>query len=380
MTSEVDFEPSRRGTVLVLPRFEDACVLSEGVGFDRLIAGEERLVYVQPCVAERGRLMATINLGEAAGPPRQAFDPAILCSLLGAYRSRLAEVRCSPGLGIGKMRWKGREISLFRRGKIVIRRALNERDVYRTIRFLLRLIWGSVTCGLCGRTAVNCVVNECGRCARAPPAREKAQTVRLEALLSAPLWTKGYEDLERAAAEISSLQDLVAKLPVEGPHPPIERLESDFRRYVQRAVHSALLFVIETPERDKAVLGLALMGLAHGLEMVHGSSMRILRRLEGEPDLLGALPEAEGPIKAVLGAMRTAWEINVEAMRAFRHGDSDSGLRVKKRYGKLREDLSKLEEETARSGDERLRLVIEDLVREVGTIAQRGLFAAQLVA
>ncbi|MFH1821596.1 MAG: hypothetical protein ABH852_04050, partial [Methanobacteriota archaeon] len=101
---------------ILVPKFRDDCLLSRGIEVKDLPGiRKETVLYVQPCASERGKLMADIELTKEQDA--QFLDPKTLCSLLDIHRRRFAEMRCSEKLGVAKLKWGGREISIFKSGK-----------------------------------------------------------------------------------------------------------------------------------------------------------------------------------------------------------------------------------------------------------------------
>jgi hypothetical protein len=231
---------------MAVPKFVDECSLTKGVEVgDILKFRKEAVLYVQPCVSERGKLMADIELKrEEVGT--QALDPAALCSLLETHRRRFSYLKCSPNLGVAKLVWKGREISIFKNSKLKIQRALDKEDILRLANSVARLVWGAVVCDFCGEPTINCASGQCGKCL----SEAKATVVPFEELPNVELLVASRSNLEKA----------------------IEALErgakEEFERALQTAKYLALFFTIEAPRKEEAILGLALLGEAELLKKV----------------------------------------------------------------------------------------------------------------
>ncbi|KUO39762.1 MAG: hypothetical protein AVW06_00300 [Hadesarchaea archaeon DG-33-1] len=232
---------------MTVPKFRDGCSLTKGVEVrDLLKVRKEAVLYVQPCVSERGKLMADVELKrEEAGA--QLLDPITLCSLLEIHRRRFSELKCSPSVGVAKLKWKGREVSIFKNGKLKIQRALDKGEILRVANSVARLIWGAVICDVCGEPTINCASGRCGKCI----AEEKAAAVRFEELPNAALLVEGHSNLRKAveASEHGFLEE--------------------FERALRIARYLALFFTIEAPGKDDAALGLVLLGEAERVENVH---------------------------------------------------------------------------------------------------------------
>lgn len=228
---------------IIVPRFREDCSLTRGVEVrDLLKVRKEAVLYVQPCVSERGRLMADVELKREEAKD-QLIEPSALCSMLEIHRRRFAELRCSPSLGVAKFKLKGREISVFRNGKLKIQRALDKDEILRVANSISRLVWGAVICDVCGEPTINCASGKCGKCASG----EKA-AVRLEGVPNAALLAEGYANLSKA--------DETSKL---------HGAKEEFERALNAAKYLALFFTIEAPDREIASLGLTLLGEAQRL-------------------------------------------------------------------------------------------------------------------
>ncbi len=224
---------------VTVPKFKDECSLTRGVEVsDLLKVKKEAVLYVQPCVSEKGRLMADIDLKREE--KEQLIDPATLCSLLEVHRRRFSDLKCSPDLGVAKLKWKGREISIIKSGKLKIQRALDRDEILRVANSLARLVWGAAICDVCGQPTIKCASGECGKCAL-----DKKTDVKLDEIPdSAPL-VEGYSSL-RSAIELS-----------EQGAP-----EDDIEKALRNAKYLALFFTMEVPGKEDAALGLVLLGEA----------------------------------------------------------------------------------------------------------------------
>jgi len=226
---------------IIIPKFRDECSLAKGVEVrDLLKVRKEAVLYVQPCVSERGKLMADVELKREEAKA-QLIDPATLCSLLEIHRRRFAELKCSPSLGVAKLKFKGREISIFKNGKLKIQRALDREEILRISNSISRLVWGTIICDVCGEPTLNCASSKCGKCI----AEEKALTVRLDELPNSKLLIEGYSNLSKAI-EASKLEGAREK----------------FEKALQTARYLALFFTMEAPDKETAGLGLVLLGEA----------------------------------------------------------------------------------------------------------------------
>ena len=222
------------GTVsqILVPKFKEDCLLSKGIEVkDLLEIRKETVLYVKPCTSERGKLMADIELTK--DPDSLFMDPKTLCSLLEIHRRRFAEMRCSEKLGVAKLRWGGREISIFKNGKLKIQQAIDRDEIMRIANSMSRLIWGSAICGVCGQPTINCASGKCGKCA----SHEKV-TVQLAGLPNSELLQQGYASLENIDDSTPEYSDIK----------------------LRKARYLALHFVMDAPSKENAALGLVLLG------------------------------------------------------------------------------------------------------------------------
>lgn len=232
---------------MVVPKFRDECSLTKGIEVrDLLKVRKEAVLYVQPCVSEKGKLMADVELKREEARA-QLLDSQTLCSLLEIHRRRFSELKCSPNVGVAKLKWKGREVSIFKNGKLKIQRALDKEEILRVANSVARLIWGAVICDVCGEPTVNCASGKCGKCIT----EEKATAAQIEELPNAALLVEGHSNL-RKAVEASK-----------------QGSPEEFERALRIARYLALFFTIEAPSKDDAALGLVLLGEADRVENVH---------------------------------------------------------------------------------------------------------------
>jgi uncharacterized Zn finger protein (UPF0148 family) len=248
---------------IFVPKFESECSISKGVEIsDLLKVKKEAILYVQPCTSERGKLMADVELGHTKS---MSINPATLCSLLEMQRRRFSELKCSPHLGVAKFKWKGREMSIFKNGKIKIQRALDRDEILRIANSVARLVWGAVICDVCGMPTLRCASGECGKCIT------KAQKTEIEKPPNAAPLIEGYSNLKKFADEISKLEK-------EGQilHP-----QEDLEKYLQTTRYLALFFATEAAKKDDAALGLILLGEA---EKANKDYRSLKSKLDGRID------------------------------------------------------------------------------------------------
>lgn len=217
-----------------VPKLTGDCLVSKGLEVgDLLRVRKEALLYVRPCASERGKLMADLELTKDSDS--QFIDPKALCSLLEIHRRRFSEMKCSEKLGVAKLKWGGKEISIFKNGKLKVQQAMDREEILRVAGSISRLAWGAAICGVCGRPAIECASGECGKCT----AGERV-SVRLAELPNSELLQQAYVGLEKS--KFSGAADPASEL--------------------RKARYLALHFVMDAPGRGEAALGLALLGEA----------------------------------------------------------------------------------------------------------------------
>ena len=173
--------------------------------------------------------MADVELTKE--PADQFIDPETLCSLLDVHRRRFEELKCSPSLGVAKLKWKGREISIFKNGKLKIQRALDRDEILRVANSVSRLIWGAAICEVCKQPTLNCASGKCKKCAL-----EGQTVVQVDNLPNSELLHQVCTNLEKARKSPGS----------ENP--------------LRAAKYLALFFTTEAPTKEDAALGLVLLG------------------------------------------------------------------------------------------------------------------------
>jgi hypothetical protein len=227
---------------ITIPLLVDNCILSKGVEIQELLGvRKEAVLYIQPCASERGKLMADIELSQEIDV--EFFDPKVLCSLLEIHRKRFAELRCSSSLGVAKVKWRGRDMSVFKNGKLKIQRAPTREEILKMANAMSRLVWGAILCEVCGEPGLSCASGECGKC------RQGETSAKLREV-------PGGELLRRALDFLKM----------------VERNPKEMEKYSQKAKYFALYFVEEAPDKGSAVAGLALLAEADRMVVANASS------------------------------------------------------------------------------------------------------------
>ncbi|MFN4133449.1 MAG: hypothetical protein ACK4GQ_03670 [Candidatus Hadarchaeales archaeon] len=219
----------------VVPRHLPECIVAKGIEIHELAkVKKETILYIQPCASERGRLMADIEL---APDVERFFDQRALCRLLDVHRRRFSYLRCSENLGVAKFTLKGREVSVFRNGKLKIQRGLSREDLMKTASGVTRLVWPAVICPVCERAAVFCANGSCGKCVNGE------EKIKIDEIEGAEILLQSLELLAKAGGE-----------PAEG------------EQMLQRARFFALQFIVESRGKKDAAVGMKILADAGGWE------------------------------------------------------------------------------------------------------------------
>jgi hypothetical protein len=142
--------------------FKEECSLYKGLKNEKTISfGEAEIAYVQPCASERGKVTADIVMSKEE---KEFFNFEIVCLILDLYKIMFAEERCSQALGTAMIKWRGREIIIFKNGRINIKRALNKEEIEKILDSLTRLLLGSIICDNCKKPLIDCAFGKCRKC------------------------------------------------------------------------------------------------------------------------------------------------------------------------------------------------------------------------
>ncbi|MEM2192690.1 MAG: hypothetical protein QXG38_03645 [Candidatus Hadarchaeales archaeon] len=221
----------------MVPRYLPECIVARGLEIPELAKVKREtilILYTQPCASERGRLMADVELAPDA---ERFFDQKVLCRLLEVHRRRFSYLRCSENLGVAKFTLKGREISIFRNGKLKIQRGLSKEDLMKTASDVGRLVWPAALCPVCGRAAIFCANGKCGKCT------EGEEKIKVDGLEGAEILLHSLDLLQIAKDEAA-----------EG------------REMVERGRFFALQFIIEARDKRDAAVGMKILADSGGWE------------------------------------------------------------------------------------------------------------------
>lgn len=309
-----------------MPKFSNKCIIVEQVKTElRPDTVVEKGIVIHPCTTERGKIMVDTRFSSGGlGQVERFFDFPSLCSILDAYKDRFQETRCSPSLGIARVEWKGKAISIFRNGRVKIRRVVDGKDAKRTVRFLASVLWGSVICGNCGKASLFCASGGCENCIEGG----RRRVVRMEGLPAGLVVVEGYRHLMRAFEGISEIHGSIAEsIKSRGSYAPSLTKGREVDASIGRSIHLALDFIVQTPGRGDAVFGLTLLGMAFNLRGMHRALAEMTETLR-DVDFSTIKGDVVDQIHKALGI---TLEFSRDAITAYIKGDR--GLEKKARGG-----------------------------------------------
>jgi ArsR family metal-binding transcriptional regulator len=374
-------------------------ILAEGVEIGAkgtVLISEEGITYIHPCISEAGKLAAESRL--TAGPEGEVdlkygfLDPFMLCYVLDMYRDFFDDVKCSPRLGTAKMEYDGKIILVFQNGKIKIRQARDREDVLNTLRLTARVMWGSIICSCCGNAGIDCASGGCEECVTRvcpvlaggppePPTGEEptlekttgATTfVRVDKLETADIFMQGISNLDQFVGVVGDLHALNASLlagkkPSEEIEPLCQKKEELLKKVNLRAID----FVVKTPRKQDAILGLILSGLAADFKKIFEAELSLSQAIPG------LLSEASTEDTNKLSKFHAeAWEISALAYKAFKESSFEQADTVVEKHEKLIASIQEFEQKLKERPDlPTLRMVCN----EIRKIANNGFYVARLI-
>ena len=270
--------------IICYPKFVKHCILRKNmtIANNLQISEEKGLAYVQPCAAEIGKVMLESDLAKLLKPVSgQIIDFNVLCDLLNIYKIRFSEFRCSLALGVSKIKWRGKTISIFEKGKMKIREALNEKDALKTFQDLLRLMWGSLICEVCGRPAIYCAAGACNKCLKKDAKRD---TVNLEELPTGIILSNALMDLTTIFSMLDKVFSNILN-GINGAEVPEMKIR-DFERKLNRVNTIVLDFILQTPDIKQSTLGFIPLGITFNLKRVLIVINNLIREINQNLDML----------------------------------------------------------------------------------------------
>ncbi|MFX0096513.1 MAG: hypothetical protein ACFE7E_02000 [Candidatus Hodarchaeota archaeon] len=244
---------------------EKDCVLLGGIS-DRLEEiREDEIAFIEPCAAEVGKLTAKITLSdERFGRQKSFFDKSMLCELLEVYRGRFSEFECSEMLGIARIKWRGKNLSLFASGSIKISTALSENDIMQMLTDITRLVWGTLICGVCGKPAIHCASGACNKCLM--PHRDGGEEVLVSNRFSGIFLTNALISMDHALKALEIIYGSLLHTLMEHEKSNISFRIAD--KKTLKAIQLGLEYILRAPSSDDALLGFSLLGSSWNLRVV----------------------------------------------------------------------------------------------------------------
>ncbi len=362
---------------LNLPEYKDnkdkiLRLLEEGIEIgasSTVVISEEGIAYIHPCVSEAGKVMVDGRL--TSGPEGLAdlkygfLDPMMLCYALRIY-DVFKDVKCSPDLGIAQIRYDGKNILIFQNGKIKIREALDKDDVMKTLRLVARVIWGSIICSCCGNTSVDCASGGCSDCttqicpvlAGGPPEplekiegekiRETTGSttfVRVENLDAGNIFLDGIKFVDEIYdIAIKNIDTLIEGFNGKGGN--IKYSKEKVKELFDKANKKAIEFIVDTPRKQDATIGLLLSGIASDLGRIAESTFNLwgYRDIDLPPEFLNFL--------------KMAREMAFYSYISFKRADLNKGEEIRGEYTEIRKIYRMLKKYEGKDLD-RIRIEID---------------------
>jgi len=244
---------------------EKDCILIRGVSEKLEEIREDEISFIEPCAAEIGKLTAKITLSdERFGKQELFFDKSVLCELLEVYKGRFAEFECSEMLGIARIKWRGKSLSLFTSGSIKISTALSENDIMQMLHDITRLVWGTMICGVCGKPAIHCASGTCNKCLI--PIRDGSKEAHVDSRFSGIFLTNALNSMDQALKELETIYGKLLCILMKK-----EKSDISFRiadKKVLRASQLGLEYILRVPSLEDALLGFAVLGSSWNLRAV----------------------------------------------------------------------------------------------------------------
>ncbi|MEM3606573.1 MAG: hypothetical protein QXE30_02880 [Candidatus Bathyarchaeia archaeon] len=253
--------------------FKEECDLTKGLKKGEITSfGEMEIAYIQPCASERGKITADIVMSRRN---KNFFDFTTLCLILELYKIMFAEEKCSQVLGTAMIKWRGRDIIVFRNGRISVKRALSKEDVKKILSSLNRLLWGSVLCNNCGKPLVDCAFGKCKKCMNAK--EFEIESSYFKKALTGLFLVKSLKKLYEASRKTLNYS---IDLTVFDKPKLIDVYQS-----VNEAAREALNCIIEALDANEACLGLIALSLTINFKANIQNAIELTRYLSKEAAL-----------------------------------------------------------------------------------------------
>lgn len=380
---------------VLYPRFSETCIVRRGAELeDHLKVGSETVAYIEHCAAEAGKVTASATFSTATRGRLPFLDASVLCLIIDAYKNRLAEAKCSLSLGLGRIKWKGRNLLISRDGKVRVRLALSKEDVLRILKSASRLVWAGIICSDCGEPAIQCASGSCSRCLQSESSiLDRSMTTSLggkvvngvhstsfeiEKLFNGPLLVKGYESVEKAAAKMSERWDTLVNFFKDLQSSPPKQLEAtEIERILHRIMLIALIYITEAPNKQDCMPGLLLLGLTSDLKFTHNLFENVSGTLLENAALWSCV--GRGTIAKIQEVMTDAWAVHLNALAAFMHGDIGLALKAKECYKRFCEKVTSLKDAVSKAEGLEDTKVIYNLLHDIELVAVKGSHILRLI-
>ena len=99
------------------------------------------VMFVNPCPSSPELVTAEVSLSRLESSVRNYFDMHTAEKIYGASSRKM---KVSTSLGLARMEPDGRAIMAFSNGRVLIRRAQNEKDAFLHLSRMMRLLWAAV--------------------------------------------------------------------------------------------------------------------------------------------------------------------------------------------------------------------------------------------
>ena len=204
-------------------------------------------------------------------------------------------------LGIARIKWKGKGLSLFTSGSIKISTALSENDIKQMLHDITRLAWGTMICSVCGRPAIHCASGTCSKCLI--PHSDGSKEVQINNRFSGIFLTNALNSMDQAIRALDVIYGQFLRILTKQ-----EKSDISFRivdKKVLKASQLGLEYILRVPSPEDALLGFAVLGASWNLRAV----LEALRSVyEKNRAINGLIQEIEGDAESQL--VRLLKEVN----------------------------------------------------------------------
>jgi hypothetical protein len=354
-------------------------MLEEGIEHSTkgmVLVENKEVEYIYTCSSESGRVVAETRLTsglEGAMNLKYGFlDPIVMCWILnesGIFK----DVKCSSKLGVARVNINDKIIMIFQDGRINVRNARDKHDAIEAIKFVSRILWGSIICSRCGNAGMDCASGGCEDCLNkvwicpviegGPPGpfTSNQHLINKKTSLAIFKWAKkletgkyffeGIRFLDRVVNLLTELAEKIVKGQFE------KTLINEMENEMNKTNKLAVRFIIETHRIQDATIGLILAGITLDLFRVTAGLKTII--------------ENQKPMNnEIKGVFTDAIEIVVQAYSAFRKFNFEVAKQAIDKYLIFREKWGQLFNEQPAS-----RGTLVPIIK----IASNGFYIARLL-